>query len=223
MPQAAPSPDLDLAAQELRFLLARGYPREKCLVLVGDCHALLARDRDILRRAVLAPERAAQRRTKLLEPSALAGRPVGLDGHNVLITLESALAGRILVRGDDGVIRDIARAAKSFKISALTDRALELILHTLKNLEAAEAFFYLDQPVSFSGRLAHKIKGEMAGLGLAGTALAVPLPERQLRPFEGPVASSDGELIEACSEPIDLAGLIIGQKMREAPVIELST
>ena len=207
---------LALAAGELRFLLERGYPRERSLRLVGDCRALSASEREVLRRGVVSPQVAARRRARLRGLEDLSGQPVGLDGHNVLITLESALAGRILVRADDGVIRDIARAARGFRLSEATGQAVELVLSVLADRGAAEAHFFLDEPVSFSGRLAAIIRDGLAGRGLAGTAEAVPVPERQLKAFEGLVASSDGELIEACARPLDLAGLILDQGWPES-------
>ena len=208
---------LSLAAGELRFLLERDYPRQRSLRLVGDCRALSASEREVLRRGVVSPQAAARRRAKLRGLDDLAGQPVGLDGHNVLITLESALVGRILVRADDGVIRDIAQAARGFRISEETGRAVEIVLSLLAQWGAAEAHFFLDEPVSFSGRLAAIIRDKMAGHGLAGTAEAVPVPERQLKAFEGLVASSDGELIEACARPLDLASLILEKAWPESP------
>jgi len=217
------SPGLSSAAGELRFLLSRGYPRERCLTLVGDRHALPSRERELLRRSVLAPENSLARRAKLLAPEEMKDLPLGLDAHNLLITLESALAGRDLVRGDDGVIRDIARAAAGYRISDLTRGALDLILGVLRELHPAEAVFYLDRPVSFSGRLAGLIREEMAGdkAAIPGTALAVPVPERELKPFKGLVASADGELIDLCPRPTDLAGWIIRTRLKEIRVIDL--
>lgn len=219
-----PDPALISAAQELRFLLSRGYPREKCLTLVGDRHALPARERELLRRSVLAPARSRSRRAKLLSPKKMKGHRIGLDAHNLLITLESALAGKDLIRGDDGVIRDIARAASGYRISDLTRKALDLILGLLRELRPAEAVFYLDRPISFSGRLALLIREEMAGgAALPGTALAVPVPERELKPFQGLVASADGELIDLCPWPTDLAGWIITTRLKETGIVDLET
>lgn len=215
------SKGLNRAASDLRFLLGRGYPREKCLTLVGNRSNLVAAQRELLRRAVMAPERAEERRAKLLALTDLPGRAVGLDGHNVLITLESALAGRELIVGDDGVIRDIARAGRGYRPTDLTDRAVALIMRTLVEAEVAEAKFYLDRPVSQSGRLAGLIRKRLAEKGLPGGAETSPYPERELIPFSGPVAGSDGELIEACSEPIDLAGLIIRDRLERIKVIGL--
>jgi len=214
------NPALISAAGELRFLLEWGYPRRRSLGLVGDRHELDAAGREILGRGVLAPGLAAARRAKLQDESALTGQAVGLDGHNLFITLESALAGRTLVRCDDGVIRDIARAARNYRLSELTGRALELILKFLSQHEALRAEFFLDEPVSHSGELARLIREGLAKAGLAGAAEAVAVPERALIPFAGPVASSDGQLIDACSRPIDLAGLII-RDFHRGGIVEL--
>ncbi len=63
------------------------------------------------------------------------------------------------------------------------------------------------------------MRQELAVWGLIGAAEAVPVPERRLKSFEGLVATSDGELIEACPEPIDLAGLIIRDEIKEARIV----
>ncbi len=211
------------AGEEFRFLQERGYPREQSLTLVGNRHVLNSRDRNLLRRAVMAPARAETRKRKLLRLKDLAGAMTALDGHNVLITLESALAGKDLVKGDDGVIRDIAGAGSSYRPADLTRRALGLILQTLTLTGVGRVDFYLDQPLSRSGELAGLIRRELTGVGLEGTAQPLPVPETELKVHEGPVASSDGELIDYCARPLDLAGLIIVERLKETEIIEFTS
>ena len=198
------------AAQDLRHLLARGYPRRRCLELVGDRHALSAQRRELLRRGVFAPVEAQARRERLLPLAALAGRQVGVDGHNVLITLECALSGLPLVLADDGVVRDIAGRSRGFRPGPATVKAADLLIAALA--PARGAFIYLDAPLSKSGELAAWLGGMMARAGLAGSAWAVPVPERPLREHRGPVATSDSALIDQVAEPVDLAGAIIRQQ-----------
>ena len=213
---------MTLAAQELRWLLERGYPRESCLTLVGNRRGLAARERELLRRGVLAPALARARRAKLLSPAQLAGERLGIDGHNVLITLESALAGRDLIRGDDGVVRDISRGGSSHRPTDLTQRALEVILPALSRSGVKEAVFYLDRPISRSGELAALIREKLEAAGLPGTARAVPVPDRELKPFAGIAASSDGELIDHCPRPLDLAGWLIRERLKGTRIIEFT-
>ncbi len=218
---------LNRAAADLRLLLERGYPRERSLRLVGDRHRLDAPGREILRRAVVAPRTAQARRAKLAGLEDLAGNRVGIDGHNVILTLETALSGRLLVLADDGAVRDISRSARSFKLSPLTDRALGLMLDILAEYGPAEVRVYLDGPVSHSGRLAAMIRGGLAERNLVGDAEAVAVPERLLKPFDGLVASADGELIDLCPRPIDLAGGMITsnyhREFTEAKIIGTQT
>lgn len=202
-------PALGPAATDLRWLLSRGYPRETSLTLVGNRHDLDRTGREILRRGVMSSLTAARRRGKLRPPEAVARRPLALDGHNVILTLESALTGRLLVRGDDGVIRDIARAARGYRLTEASRRTVDLLLGYLARLKPASVNVWLDRPVSHSGRLAELIRAGLAHRGLDGDCRTAPVPERELIPFAGLVASADGELIEACPEPIDLVGAML--------------
>lgn len=201
--------DLLRAAEELRYLLGRGYPRERCLGLVGDRHALDAGQRHLLRRGVVAPELAAARRARLLPLKALAGRAVALDGHNQLITLETALAGGVVLLADDGVVRDIAGRGRGYAPGPHSEAAAGLMLQALA--PAARVEIYLDAPLSKSGELAARLRELMAQARLTGDAQAVAVPERLLLAHQGPVATSDGHLLDQLLEPLDLAGAIIRQ------------
>ena len=83
-------PNLPEAADDFRFLLARGYPRKAALGLVGNRYGLDEIGRRLLHRGVFAPVLAHARRDKLRLLREAPGRPLALDGHNVLITLECA-------------------------------------------------------------------------------------------------------------------------------------
>ena len=124
---AVDMPQLRLAAQDFRYLLARGYPRQAALTLVGNRYQLTGAARQILHRGVFDPEVAAQRRLKLRPVGDLSGRPLALDGHNVVITLESALRGIPVTAADDGFIRDIGQISHTFRPSSLTEQALKLL------------------------------------------------------------------------------------------------
>ena len=215
-------PDLTVAAADLRYLLARGYPRPAALALVGNRYELHRTARQLLHRGVFAPLEAAARRAKLRLLPEAAGLPLGIDGHNVLITLECALRHLPLVAADDGFIRDVGQVSRSFKPSRETDRVLALLLDYLaaQAWPAPVAVFY-DAPLSLSGQLARLTMEAAAARGLKLTAAAVPVPERELQDFPGPIVSSDTALIDAHGVVVDLAGEIIRQVLRRQP-IELS-
>ncbi|MFH2125353.1 MAG: DUF434 domain-containing protein [Pseudomonadota bacterium] len=197
------------AAADLRYLLGRGYPRELGLKLTGDRWGLDADQRQVLRRAVAAPEKARARRERLLPLTALKGQAVGVDGHNVIITLESALMGAVLVEADDGAVRDIGQKGRHYGPGAHTETAVRLMIDALAKAGAARSVILLDAPLPLSGQLAGVIRQVMERAGLAGQARAVAVPEKELAAFEGIVVSGDGPLIDAVSRPLDLAGAII--------------
>ena len=120
-------PHLQEAATDFRFLLARGYPRKAALALVGNRYGLDETGRRLLHRGVFAPEVAAARRARLRLLREVPGRPLALDGHNVLITLECAARRLPLVAADDGFIRDVGEVSRAFRVSPATDRVLTLM------------------------------------------------------------------------------------------------
>ena len=218
--------DLDAlgqAARDLRYLLGRGYPRELGLKLTGDRWGLDATPRQVLRRAVAAPATARARRRRLLPLSALAGQAVGVDGHNLIITLESALMGALLVAADDGAVRDIGQIGRHYGPGPHTEEACRLLVRALARAGAARAEILLDAPLPYSGQLAEMLRQMMARAGLAGQARATANPEKELAAFQGVVASGDGLLIDAAARPLDLAGAIIRALEPRPEMISLET
>ncbi|MBU2550706.1 MAG: DUF434 domain-containing protein [Proteobacteria bacterium] len=207
---------LHQAALDLRYLLGRGYPRPGALTFVGNRYQLPREDRDVLNRGVYPTAEAAARRARLRGPDAIRGRCVGVDGHNVLITLESALLGRRLIRCDDGLIRDATGAAASYRPSETTDSALDMIMDYLRDRSAGSVLFLLDAPMSCSGELAAQVRAVLAGRGMMGRARAAGDPDFELATFSGLVATSDSVLVDRAAEPLDLAGCIIRERMPEA-------
>ena len=203
------------AAEDLRYLLSRGYPRLGALTFVGNHYQLPRQERDILVRGVYPEAVARERRSKLSGPDDLRGRALGVDGHNVLITLENALQGRVLVDCDDGLVRDIAGVAASYRPSEITEQAVRLFMDYVIGRRVGSVLFLLDAPLSMSGELAAEVNAVMSGRGLMGRARAVPVPETELYVFSGLVATSDSVLIDRVAEPLDLAGHIIREKLPE--------
>jgi len=212
-------PELLDAAADFRYLLARGYPRPAALTLVGNRYSLAHHARQLLHRGVFAPAAAAARRAKLRLLKEVRGNPLGIDGHNVLITLECALQNLPLVAADDGFIRDIGQVSRSFKPSEETDRVLALLLDYLAAQPWLDpvAVFY-DAPLSRSGELARHTAQAAAARGLQLTAAAVAVPEHNLQKFPGPIAGSDTALIDGHPVVVDLAGEIIRRQLDCQPL-----
>lgn len=200
------------AARDLRWLLDRGYPRDASLALVGNRYGLTKAWREVLKRGVLPTEVARRRRGKVVPPGALKGERVAVDGHNVLITLKSALEGKVVLLADDGFLRDTAGVSRAFAPDPVTSRALDLVLQGLLSLGPREVLFLLDAPMSRSGELASEVRRRMERLGLRGEARAERVPERVLWAFDGVVCSADGDVIDKVEKAFDLAGYIVREE-----------
>lgn len=209
---------LQQAARDFRYLLNRGYPRQASLNLVGNRYDLETEARQILHRGVFAGEVAAARRAKLWALTDLAGQPLALDGHNVLITLESALRGLTLVAADDGFIRDVAQLSRAYRDSPVTRQALALLAMYLRSRHPGPLTILYDAPMKRSGELAGQTRESFAAQGLYVEARAVPVPEEELLAFPGPVASSDTHLIDAKEVVVDLVGEIIRRELSGEPL-----
>ncbi len=197
------------AAEDLRYLLSRGYPLNSAIELVGNHYQLSKDKRMILKRGVCSESKARERKNKKRGLSQLRGRPLGIDGHNVLITVESALMNKILVFSDDGFIRDISAISRGYRPSHFTTNALNIIFESLEHYPPSRMDWYLDAPLSKSGELAELIRYFLKRYKFEGAAQAVPVPERYLTKYSGLVATSDSVLIDVCEEVIDLAGEVI--------------
>jgi hypothetical protein len=200
---------LQEAAPDFRLLLARGYPRNAALALVGNRYHLDHTARQLLHRGVCAPVVAAARRAKLRLLQEMRGLPLALDGHNVLITLECAVRQLPLVAADDGFIRDVGEISRAFKVSEATDRVLALMAAYLAGQAIGTLEVFYDAPLSLSGELARRTRELFASRGLVVQAAAVPVPERLLANFPGAIATSDTALIDLHATVVDLAGEII--------------
>ena len=208
------SASLQQAAADFRYLLNRGYPREASLTLVGNRYALPRTARQLLHRGVFADEVAQARRAKIVPLSQLTGQPLAVDGHNVLITLESALQSLPLVAADDGFVRDVAELSGAYRDSPVTRRALALLADFLSRHRPGPLTILYDAPMKKSGELARQTREVLAARGLAVAARALPVPERELLAFPGAVVTSDTHLIDAKEVLVDLAGEIIRQEFK---------
>lgn len=179
------------AVEELSWLLTRGYPPISTLKLVGDRYALTERQQWAVGRAACTDEERAQRTTKLLSPDDLGERPISIDGFNLIITLETALSGGIVLRGRDGALRDLSSIHGTYRAVQETDRAIRLAAATLLPIAAGPVRWLLDQPVSNSGRLAARLRELGTILGLPWTAEVVMNPDSVLSETTDVIVTSD--------------------------------
>ena len=213
--------DLQKAAEDLRYLLNRGYPRKASLELVGNRYDLTFDERHLLHRGVFSDVDSEARRKKIISIKEVQDKDLAVDGHNVLITVEAGLSGRPLILADDGFIRDISGLSGSFKKTEVTEKAIRLIATFLKKWKPRHTLFLFDAPISKSGILAKELRNLLKKENLPGDALAMKVPEKTLIGFPGVVATSDTAIIERSKRVIDLAGNIIRTKIGSMSLVKL--
>ena len=146
-------PSLNEAVDDLSFLLSRGYTDNPAIKIVGDKFKLTKRQRMAVWRAACKNEALIQRKTTRIAPSQLKNKEICVDGYNMLINIESALGGGIIIECRDGAYRDIASIHGTYRKVEETIPALKLLGASMKELEVSHAHWYLDTPVSNSGLL----------------------------------------------------------------------
>ena len=215
-------PKLRQATSDLSWLLSRGYVNPSALKLVGDRYRLIARQRTAVERSACSDADLARREAHRLDPERLAGRPLWLDGYNVLTTIEAALAGGVILAARDGTYRDMASMHGSYRKVAETRPALELLGQVIAALGVGECRWYLDRPVSNSGRL-KKIMGQIAATsGWAWSVELVPDPDAVLAQTDQVVATADSVILDHCHAWFNLARETITGHVPDAEVVELA-
>ncbi|TGE26952.1 DUF434 domain-containing protein [Hymenobacter metallicola] len=202
-------PVLRGAVVELSWLLTRGYPPAATLKLVGDRYALTERQRWAVGRAACTEEQYARRAATRRPATSLGGRRVAIDGFNLLITLETALSGGIVLRGRDGALRDLSSIHGTYRAVQETDRAIRLAAAALQPLAPGPVRWLLDQPVSNSGRLAARLRELGLELGLEWTAEVVMNPDRNLAETTDIIVTSDSAVLDRAGSWLNLAALAL--------------
>lgn len=193
------------AAYDFFHFQNRGYPRRSALQWVGNRHGLRELERQALHRGVFSQREALKRRAKRAHGSSWRRRNLVVDGHNVHITVESGLAKRFLLLANDGALRDLAGQSYRYRISEISESALNLIFKFLERVRPPSILFLFDAPMSHSGHLAELYRKALGAIGLRGDARAVPVPEREIPYGDSVVATSDHAILDACREWVDVA------------------
>lgn len=215
-------PTLRAAANDLCWLLDHGYASNSATELVGNRYNLAARQRMAVSRCVCSAGDAQQRRRLQLVPEAVRGRELWLDGYNVLTILESALAGGVVLLGRDGCCRDIAGIHRRYRKVNETVPGLRLVGETAAAWGVTCCRWWLDKPVSNSGRL-KKLIHEQAKA--AGWNMAVELdfnPDRVLYESGQVIATSDGVVLDRCQHWINLTREIITERIQKAWLLDFA-
>jgi hypothetical protein len=211
---------LHKAQQDLLYLMERGFPIKGASTFVGNHYMLSDRQRLAIVRASAQNSILEMRKSKLLPKKAI-GKKVAIDGLNIVITLEVALSKSTLIRCMDGVIRDLAGLRGTYRILDKTEDAIRMIGDKLEALKIEEAVFYLDSPVSNTGRLKQKILEKLSDYPFLVTVELVNNPDVILESLEN-VITGDAIILNKCRSWINLVAEIIDEKIQDLECVDLS-
>jgi hypothetical protein len=211
-----------VAVSELSWLLSRGYQTKSALKLVGDRHNLSERQRLAVSRAACPDESRAGRSASRLSETAVAGEELVVDGFNLVILLEAALSGGVLVRGRDGCVRDLSSVHGSYRAVEETERAVLLAGEALASLRPASVLWLFDSPVSNSGRLAARVREVAAARGWPWEVRVEFNPDRDIVNSNLVAVTSDSNVLDGVARWLNLGRLIVERYVEGAWVIDLS-
>lgn len=218
---AAEIPKLHRAAQNLYYLLNQGYPIKGASVFVGNHYLLAERQRMALVRAVSSQENIADRKNKELN-GLEKGSVVHIDGFNTIITLEVALSGSLLLKSMDGTVRDLAALRGSYRLIDKTAQAIMMIGRMLEKSGIGKAVFYLDSPVSNSGRLKEEIGTLLGDFSFELQLEVIHNVDATLETLEN-VITSDAIILDKCRSWFNLNSRIIAEEIGEYPFVDFTS
>jgi len=213
---------LEAAKRDFKYLLNQGYPRKGALKFVGDHYLLEEISRNLIYRTVFSNEEAENRKMKLVLLDDIKNKTVFIDGYNVLITIESICKGEngLIVKGDDGVIRDVKAVFGKYKCNEKTKDVLNAIISLLKLYQPLFVRFFFDRQVSMSGKLTKLTQEIMAIQEIKGKAETSENVDFQLifrsSDTDGIVATSDGVIIDKVNKILDIPNYI-SRQLKKTP------
>jgi hypothetical protein len=215
-------PILRTAAGELSWLLTRDYAMKGALKLVGDRHSLNDRQRIAVSRVACSDQSKETRSQTQLAIEDCKGKALIIDGFNLVITIEAALSGGVLILGRDGCIRDLSSVHGSYRSVDETARAIELIGESLETLGAKSVTWLFDRPVSNSGRLATRIRNLQRDRGWAWEVATTFNPDAEIISSDRVAITSDGPLLDRVKQWMNLNRYLLEGWLRNFWLIDLS-
>jgi hypothetical protein len=155
-----------------------------------------------------------------VDAAALRGQELWLDGFNVLTGIEAALAGGVLLIGCDGCLRDIASVYARHHKVAETEPALALLGAATTAWGVRRCQWWLDRPVSNSGRLRQTILALAAAHGWEWQVELVFNPDSILAEANEIVATADSVILDRCQRWVNLTRLVINRDLPQARLVD---
>ena len=208
---------LKLASSDVSAIIDRGYPIKSVSTFVGNHYQLSERQRIAIVRSVSPTVDVKTRLDKL--KTHCEDETVYIDGLNVIITLETILSETTLIKCMDNTLRDLCGLRGTYKLIDKTDTAIRLIGEELANLKVSKVMFYLDSPVSNTGRLSQRIYELLQGFPFEVEVELVPNADVILE-SKSNVITSDAIILNKCYSWINLVYSIVCKKYPNTPIVD---
>ncbi|MDI9477063.1 MAG: DUF434 domain-containing protein, partial [Bacillota bacterium] len=185
---------------------------------VGNHYLFSSRQRLALRRATATETQYNKRRSTLLPLENAEHGCMFIDGFNIIITLEVALSGGVIILGKDGVLRDLAGLRGTYRLIDKTETALNLIGMALNEFNVPQVKFFLDEPVSNSGRLRNKILSHSKVWNIPTEVELVRDPDPILSDMER-IVTGDSIILDNCKGWFNLSRKIVEDYIKDAWIV----
>ena len=218
-------PLLRRAVADFGWLLERGYAAKSSLQLVGNRFGLHQRQRLAVLRSSCGQSARLDRARRETARENWRGQTLQLDGYNVLMTIEAALGGGVMLRGRDGCLRDIAALHGNFRRVEETAAAATLLGEFLTQSGVARAVWWLDSPVSNSGRLKQLLLELAAARAWNWQVHLAFDADAALKKLDEPglVASADSVVLDNVGAWANLGGALIEAEIPGAWIVDLQS
>lgn len=210
------------AVYEFCWLLNRGYARHSVIQLVGDHHQLTERQRLVITRAACSNFNRDLRNKTCLRIEQIQGRQLLIDGFNQIISVETAMAGGLLIRCCDGCVRDIASIHGTYRLVNETRQAIELIGSELQAYSPASVLWLFDKPVSNSGRLAAMVRDVAKAHDWNWQAELTENPDQVIRHSDKVAITSDSAILDGGVQWLNLGAHLVKNHFHESWLIDFS-
>ncbi|MBQ2581793.1 MAG: DUF434 domain-containing protein [Ruminococcus sp.] len=210
---------LQTAAEEVFYLISRGYPTTPTTRFVGDHYQLSERQRLALARSVSPLQSVLSRRSR--QVTDIKDQTIYIDGFNVIIGLEIAFSQSMLFRCLDGTVRDLAGLHGTYRLIPQTDLAVKALLGALDELAVSRAVIYLDKPVSNSGRLKQRIYEFSENIGF-DLDVFVEDPVDAILKTKPLIATGDAIILDECDKWFSLAEYAISKTIGDYPYLNIT-
>ncbi|RLG39490.1 MAG: hypothetical protein DRN78_06675 [Thermoproteota archaeon] len=147
---------MEKASAKTFLLYALGFP--DAVDIVSRQLSLNKREKIALSKLIRDPSESMANALKRSPLVCIRDRDLGIDGFNVLITIESALNGNDVYLCSDGFVRDISLAYSSYSPTDKFEEAVNLLGELIEENKPLSTKIYLDSPIPKSGQIASSIR-----------------------------------------------------------------